>query len=906
MRRHLMAFIFVALPLAAVMAAAQSATAPAPSASGLDLAAIDRGASPCTDFYAFACGAWSRANPVPADRQRWGRFDELQDRNFTFLRRILETPGGQGDERKARDYYAACLDTAAIERGGLSPLEPQLQRIAALAGLDGLPALLAGLHTIGVNALFRFRADTDAHDATREIADVDQGGLGLPNRDYYTKTDAPSVALRAKYVAHLERMLGLLGDAPARAAAGAQAIMAFETALAEASEAPVERRNPATTDHPMTVDQLQALTPGFDWSGYRAAGGAPAFSSLNVDAPDFLKAMDALLAATPVATLQTYLRWRLVAASATMLPAVFDEANFDFYGRTLAGQKAQLPRWRRCVSATDAAVGEALGQAFVAEAFGPQSKADMLGMVQDIKGSMANDIASADWMSAETKQAAKAKLDAVVDRIGYPDTWRRYDSMTVGAATALANRQQANAFDWRREMAKIDKPVDRGEWSMTPPTVNAYYSPDRNNINFPAGILQPPFYQGERDPAVNYGAAGAVVGHELTHGFDDQGRKYDPEGNLRDWWTAADGAKFEERASCIANEYRRLSGGRRHAPERPAHARREHGGQRRRAPRVPRVPRRARRQRPRESRRLHAPAALLPRLRPDLVREPDAGVRPDAGAHRPAFARTLSRERRRLEHAGIPAGVRVPRRRAHGAAERMPRLVAQALLNAQQAIVACERCPRLRAYGARVAREKRRAYRDDVYWGRPVPGFGDPRARLLIVGLAPAAHGANRTGRVFTGDGAGGSSGFLMASLHRTGFANQPTSERADDGLRLRDAFIAMAVRCAPPDNKPTPREIANCRIHFDAEFDALPRVGVVAALGKVAFDATLHLLARHGTTFARRPAFGHGARVELPDGRVLLGCYHPSRQNTQTGKLTKGMIDDVFALARDVIETRF
>ncbi len=554
-RRQLAAFIFVALPLAAAMAAAQSASAPPRSASGLDLAAIDRTTNPCTDFYTFACGAWAQANPVPADRQRWGRFDELQERNFGILRRILETPGGSGDERKARDFYAACLDTTTIESRGIAPLDAELTRIGALGRLDELPALLATLHAIGVNALFRFGAATDAHDATHEIADVDQGGLGLPDRDYYTKTDDASVALRAKYVSHVDRMLQLLGEAPAAAATDAGAVLAFETALAEASEGRVARRDPATTDHPMAFDALQALTPHFDWTRYRQAAGAPAFASLNVDAPEFLKTADALVSRSPLAELKTYLRWRLVTASASMLPSAFDDENFDFFGRTLAGQQAQLPRWRRCVSQTDAFLGEALGQAFVAEAFGPQSKADMLGMVQDIKSAMATDIERADWMSAETKRAAKVKLDAVVDRIGYPDSWRRYDAMTVGAATALANRQQANTFEWRRDMAKIDRPVDRTEWSMTPPTVNAYYSPDRNNINFPAGILQPPFYQSERDPAVNYGGAGAVIGHELTHGFDDQGRQYDPQGNLRDWWTDADGKAFEQRASCIADEY---------------------------------------------------------------------------------------------------------------------------------------------------------------------------------------------------------------------------------------------------------------------------------------------------------------------------------------------------------------
>ena len=559
MRRHILAFVFVSLPLAGVLATAQSVAprrAPAaPPAFGVELAALDRTVDPCTNFYAFACGGWIASNPLPADRQSWGRFQEVQDRNFAVLRRILDRPGGDADRRKASDYYAACMDEPAIDAKGTAGLRPDLARIDGLKGRDELPALVAHLQTLGVNVLFRFRADTDRKNATTQIADVDQAGLGLPDRDYYLKTDPVSVELRNTYVAHVQEMLGLLGAEPGRAAAGAAAVIALETTLAEASLDRVKRRDPGTTDHQMRLEDLQALTPGFDWTRYAAAAAAPSFQKINVDVPDFMKTLDRALASTSVDDLKTYLRWHLAHASASMLPKAFEDADFEFFSRTLAGQQQQQPRWRRCVTQTDARMGEALGKAFIDEAFGQQAKPEMLKMVHAIKTVMRQDIDTAPWMSEDTKRAAVLKLNAVVDRIGYPEKWRDYRALRVAPNDALGNMQRAIAFERRRNLAKIGRPVDRGEWSMTPPTVNAYYSPDRNNINFPAGILQPPFYLASRDAAVNYGAAGAVIGHELTHGFDDQGRHFDGQGNLRDWWTAADGKAFEERASCIADQY---------------------------------------------------------------------------------------------------------------------------------------------------------------------------------------------------------------------------------------------------------------------------------------------------------------------------------------------------------------
>jgi endothelin-converting enzyme/putative endopeptidase len=555
MRRLLFALTLVAVPLAAAMVAAQSRAAT--DARGVEIDALDRKADPCVDFYQFACGGWIAKNPLPADRRSYGRFAEVQDRNFTILRRILEGPRREGDEGKASDYYGACMDEPKIEAAGLMPLQADLRSIDELVNPDDLPVLVAHLHAIGVRVLFRFGAQTDVlGDATQEIADVDQGGLSLPDRDYYLKTDDRSADLRTKFAATVERIFTLAGSSPEQAAADAKAVLSLETALAAAQMDRVQRRDPKNTLHTMPLADLQAMTPNFSWRKYAGAAEAPRFQVLNVSVPDYLKALDrAIGLQSPPADIKAYLRWHLLHNAADLLPKAFADTDFDFFSRTLAGQQERQPRWRRCVAEVDQQLGEALGKAFVEEAFGPQAKADMLKMVQDIKGAMQQDIDAAPWMSGETKKAAMAKLNKVVDRIGYPDAWRDYATVRIARDDALGNRERTVVFDRARRLAKIGQPVDRGEWGMTPPTVNAYYSPDRNNINFPAGILQPPFYKAGRDAAVNYGGAGAVIGHELTHGFDDQGRKFDGEGNLRDWWTAADGKAFEERASCVADQY---------------------------------------------------------------------------------------------------------------------------------------------------------------------------------------------------------------------------------------------------------------------------------------------------------------------------------------------------------------
>ena len=559
MRRQLFALAFVALPLALALSAAQRLTAQsgraAAAPSGIEIDALDRKIDPCTDFYQFACGGWIAKNPVPADRRSYGRFAELQERNFTLLRRILEAPGADGDRKKAADFYAACMDEAAIETAGLRPIAPDLATIDEILNPDDLPVLIAHLHAYGVPVLFRFGAQTDLDDATNAIASIDQAGLALPDRDYYLKTDQRSTELRDKYVAVIQKTLTLAGEPAEQASTDAKAVLSIETALATAMLDRVKRRDPASTQHHMTINELQALSPNFNWRKYAAASEAPPLPTINVAVPDYLRALNQLISASAMGDLKAYLRWQVLHESAEFLPKAFADADFEFFSRTLTGQQEQQPRWRRCVTETDSRLGEALGKAFVEETFSPKAKADTLQMVQDIKNAMRQDIDAAPWMSGETKKAAMVKLEAVVDRIGYPDAWRDYSSIRITRDDAFGNRQRTQLFDRKRTLAKIGQPVDRSEWSMTPPTVNAYYSPDRNNINFPAGILQPPFYRSGRDAAVNYGAAGAVIGHELTHGFDDQGRKFDGQGNLRDWWTAADGKAYEERASCVADQY---------------------------------------------------------------------------------------------------------------------------------------------------------------------------------------------------------------------------------------------------------------------------------------------------------------------------------------------------------------
>jgi putative endopeptidase len=562
--RLLGTFVFVALPLALAIGAV-----PAPLAlsfarqaavRGFDPGALDRRADPCGDFYQFACGGWMANNPVPADQSQWGRFDELEESNRATLRAILDkaaqpAPVRAPDLQKIGDYYASCMDEPAIEAKALGPLQPALHQIDAMQSKADVADEIARLHAQGVGVLFGFGAAQDFKDATQVIAVADQGGLALPDRDYYLNPDARSAETRQQYTAHVQKMFELAGASPDRAAADAATVLRIETGLAKGALDRVARRNPTNVYHKMSRQDLAALAPAFDWTRYFAGIPAPPVSSLNVTVPDFFKAVNQLLTDVDLAAWRTYFTWHLLHANAEVLPSKFVDENFNFYGRTLTGTKEQRPRWKRCVDFTDGDLGEALGKYYVDQTFGATGKQRALQMVHAIETALGQDIRQLDWMTPATREQALVKLQAVANKIGYPDKWRDYRALDIVRGDALGNSLRANVFEFRRQLSKIGKPVDRGEWGMTPPTVNAYYNPLMNDINFPAGILQPPFFDKALDDAVNFGAIGAVIGHELTHGFDDQGRRFDANGNLRDWWTPDDATQFEQRTACMVRQY---------------------------------------------------------------------------------------------------------------------------------------------------------------------------------------------------------------------------------------------------------------------------------------------------------------------------------------------------------------
>ena len=456
-------------------------------------------------------------------------------------------------DQKIGDYYASCVDEKAIDARGADPLKPALDRIAQINSKTDLASAAAAM--IDDNVLFRFDSIQDFRDASQVIANTDQGGLGLPDRDYYTKTDSKSIELRKGYIAHVQKMFELLGDKPEAAAAEAQTVMRIETALAKGSMTRVERRDPKALDHKMTSAELEKISPEFHWQVYFAKVGMPSLSSLNVSSPAFFKTLNSTLESETLADWKTYLRWHLVHADAAHLSAPFLNENFAFYSKTLRGQQELKPRWKRCAEYVDDYLGEALGQAYVAKYFSPEAKQQALKIVKEIQAEMEQDITGLPWMSAVTKQQALAKLHGMANKIGYPDKWRDYSKLEIIRGDELGNVERARKFEFDRELAKIGKPVDRGEWGMTPPTVNAYYDPQMNDINFPAGVLQPPAFDPKSDAAPNYGDTGGTVGHELTHGFDDEGRQFDAQGNLRDWWTPEDAKEFEKRASCISTQY---------------------------------------------------------------------------------------------------------------------------------------------------------------------------------------------------------------------------------------------------------------------------------------------------------------------------------------------------------------
>jgi putative endopeptidase len=520
---------------------------------------LDKSADPCVDFYQFACGGWIKNNPIPADQSIWSRFGELAERNREELRGILETAAKasnrDANEQKIGDYYSTCMDEAAIEKKGIAVLKPEFDRINALGDESALPALIAYLHGQGISVLFAFGSGADFKNAKQVIAQADQGGLSLPDRDYYVKDDPKSVELRKQYLEHVTNMFKLLGDAPDKAAAEATAVMNVEMALAKGSGDRVERREPERVYHKMPVTEWQSLTPDFNFAKYLTNVGAPPLDSLNVAEPNFFKALGAELKSVSMDDLKTYLRWQLVHSQTNSLPKAFQDENFNFYGKTMRGAKELQPRWKRCVAAVDGDLGEALGKVFVEKYYPPEAKARTLKMVNQLEAALHQDITELPWMSEVTKKQALVKLAAIQNKIGYPAKWRDYTALKIERGDALGNSLRANAFEVHRELAKIGKPLDKQEWQMTPPTVNAYYDPTENDINFPAGILQPPFYDFKADDALNFGGMGAVIGHELTHGFDDQGALFDSQGNLHDWWTPADQKAFKERTQCIVDEY---------------------------------------------------------------------------------------------------------------------------------------------------------------------------------------------------------------------------------------------------------------------------------------------------------------------------------------------------------------
>ncbi len=537
--------------------AAQAANA----THGFDLANLDRSASPCDDFDKFATGGWVKNNPIPADQPAWDGFSKLVDANEQELHQILDDaakdksaqPGSNW--QKIGDYYASCMDESQIETAGLKPLDPELQRIANIKDSAGLNAEIARLQRMGVNALFAFGSEQDLKDSTQVIAGAGQGGLGLPDRQYYVDDDDRSKQLRTGYVQHMTNMFKLMGDSDAAAAAEAKTVLDVETSLAKASKKREDLRDPEANYHRMPLAQLDSLTPHISWASYFKEIGAPALKDTDIGQPDFFKQADADLASIALADWKTYLRWHLIHDVAGALPAKFVDENFSFYSQTLTGAKQIPPRWKRCVRSTDRRLGEALGQYYVQRYFPPEAKASALAMVHNLMAALHDDLATLDWMSPATREQAIKKLAAINLKIGYPDKWRDYSAFKVDRGPYVENLLRGDSFEFARDLAKIGKPVDRNEWGMTPPTVNAYYNASMNEIVFPAGILQPPFFDPKADDALNYGGMGSVIGHEMTHGFDDEGSKFDAHGNLSNWWTAEDLKNFQARGECIAKQF---------------------------------------------------------------------------------------------------------------------------------------------------------------------------------------------------------------------------------------------------------------------------------------------------------------------------------------------------------------
>ena len=533
-----------------------------PYTPSLDVPSMDKTADPCVDFYQYSCGGWMKNNPIPPDQARWSVYGKLANENMQFLWGILEDaarpdPKRTAVQQKIGDYFASCMDEAAVEKLGMQPLKPVLDEIAAIRSVSQIAPWLAKEHLAmqGGRLMFGFGSNQDFGDASQVIGFLDAGGLGLPDRDYYLKDDKKSQETRERYVQHVANMLKLAGEPEEKAAASAQTILRMETALAKASLSRVDRRDPYKLYHKMSPAEIEALAPSLDWKGYFATSGVAQAKTINVTEPDFFKALDAQLKSESLDNWKTYLRWHAVSAKAPYLSKAFVETNFEFYSKYLRGVSQMQPRWKRCVRYVDNDLGEALGQEFVRRTFAPKTKEDTVRMTRLIEEAMLEEINQLDWMTPATKQQAIKKLNAVRNKVGYPDKWRDYSPVTVRRGDFFGNVSRATVFESRRQLGKIGKPVDKTEWSMTPPTVNAYYNPQMNDINFPAGVLQPPLYDPKMDAAPNYGNTGSTIAHELTHGFDDEGRQFDAEGNLKDWWTKQDAEQFEERVNCIREQY---------------------------------------------------------------------------------------------------------------------------------------------------------------------------------------------------------------------------------------------------------------------------------------------------------------------------------------------------------------
>ncbi len=550
----------IGLVLAALLVAglALAGNPPSNDVAATVKAAMDTKADPCQDFYRYACGGWIDNTTLPADQVRWGRgFSEIAERNRSVNKTILEdaakNPGDDPNRQKLGWFYASCMDEAAIAEAGTKPIDPWMKDVGKVKNAKVLMATVGKMHSAGIPGLFRGGVEADFKDPNTNIAQMSQGGLGLPDRDYYLTDDKK--AIRDQYTEFVAKMFELYGEKPDAAKAMAGKIVAFETELARNSRPRAELRDPDKVYNKLDRDGLQKLTPKLDWDGYFKASGHPEITQINVAVPEFFQGLEKLANTTDDATIQAYLQWNVLRDAAPALPKAFDEANFNFFGKTLQGQKEQQARWKRCVGATDHALGEILGQEFIKKAFPGESKKIARDLVEQIQTAFAGNLPSLQWMDDTTRQRALGKKGAIINKIGYPDKWKDYSKLKIKKGDYFGNLVAAEHFEFEREAAKVGKPVDKTEWGMTPPTVNAYYNPLNNEMVFPAGILQPPFFSKEFPAAMNYGGIGLVMGHELTHGFDDQGRKFDAQGKLTEWWEPSVSSKFEERAACIEKQY---------------------------------------------------------------------------------------------------------------------------------------------------------------------------------------------------------------------------------------------------------------------------------------------------------------------------------------------------------------